>query len=326
LRYDLALRSLGKRASRRASTSSCALSRREEDGFVLVAVLWMLAALATLASIYSAYAIQTADAAHSLDDRVQAEESVRSAIEMTVYRLLSAPKQARPSQGEFTLKVGRTGIAVRFRSEAARIDLNAAPPDLLAGIFTATGVESGQAKTYADRVVGWRAKPDSSAGGNEAKLYSASGSAYPPRQAPFDNGLELALVLGLPAPVVARVLPFVTVFSGRPEIDVACADRTVLAALPGMTPEILSAVLKARTSDQVDQKALLSLLGPAKSRAMTGASKTVRSGIEVKFDNGRRVRAEVVFRLKEGDGEPYDILSWRDDLDGPTPIPWESGR
>jgi general secretion pathway protein K len=287
----------------------------------------MLAALATLASIYSAYAIQTADAAHGLDDRVQAEESVRSGVEMTVYRLLSAPEQARPSQGGFTLKVGRTGVAVRFRSEAARIDLNAAPPDLLAGIFTAAGVEPGQAKTYADRVVGWRAKPDASAGGGaEANLYSASGLAYPPRQAPFDNALELALVLGLPAPVVERVLPFVTVFSGRPEIDVASADRTVLAALPGMTPEILSAVLKARASAQVDQKALLSLLGPARNRALTGASKTVRSSIEVKFDKGGRARAEVVFRLKDGDGEPYDILSWRDDLDGPTPIPWDSGR
>jgi len=309
----------------RETIRGCAVSARDGDGFVLIAVLWMLAALATLASIYSAYAIQTAGAAHILDDRVQAEESVRSGIEMTVYRLLSAPEQERPSQGRFTLRVGRTGVAVRFRSEAARIDLNAAPPELLAGLFAATGIESAQAKAYADRVVAWRAKPDSSGGGNEANLYASSGSPYPPRQAPFDNALELSLVHGLPAPVVERVLPFVTVFSGRPEIDVATADRIVLTALPGMTPEILGAVLKARAAPQGDPKTLLSLLGPAKSRAMVGASKAVRSAVDVEFDNGRRVRAEVVFRLKDGEGEPYDILSWRDDFDGLTPIPWDPG-
>jgi len=31
------------------------------------------------------------------------------------------------------------------------------------------------------------------------------------------------------------------------------------------------------------------------------------------------VRAEVVFALKVGGDEPYDILYWRDDFDGPMP-------
>ena len=30
-----------------------------------------------------------------------------------------------------------------------------------------------------------------------------------------------------------------------------------------------------------------------------------------------RVRAEVVFRLKDRGDEPYDLLYWRDDFDGP---------
>jgi len=298
----------------------------DEAGFVLVAVLWILAALAALASIYSTYAIQTGSASHILDDRVQAEASIRGGIEMTVLRQLSAPEKARPSQGGFTLRIGHTGVAVRFRSEAARIDLNAAPPDLLAGIFAAIGVDSSQAKSYADRIVGWRTKPDSNAGDSEANLYATSRSPYPPRQGPFNSSLELGLVLGLPTPVVERVLPFVTVFSGQSGIDVESADRTVLAALPGMTPEIMKAVLKARASAPDDQEALLSKLGPVRSRATLGGSKALRSSVDVEFDNGRRVHAEVVFRLRDGEGEPYDILSWRDDFDGPTPIAWDPGR
>ena len=81
----------------------------------------------------------------------------------------------------------------------------------------------------------------------------------------------------------------------------------------------------------------MALLGPAKARATTDRSKAFRASISVDFDNGRRVHAEVVFRLKDqgdkeqadkdkggkdkGDkdksDEPYELLYWRDDFDGP---------
>ena len=120
------------------SSSSAA---RAEAGFVLVAVLWILAALATLASIYSSYTVNTASASRVADDHVQAEASIRAGVEMAVFRQLALPEKARPARGDFDMRVGRTGVAVRFRSETARIDLNAAPADLLAGLFAAVGVD-----------------------------------------------------------------------------------------------------------------------------------------------------------------------------------------
>ena len=369
-------------------TSAQKSATRAEGGFVLVAVLWILAALATLASVYSSYTVNTAAASHVADDRVQAEASIRAGVEMAVFRQLALPEKARPVRGGFDMRVGRTGVAVRFRSEASRIDLNAAPADLLAGLFTAVGVDSSRAQTFAERVVGWRTKAKASADANAAgagangtgananapsananpagadaslagaggtedkaakedKLYSEQHMPYPPRHAPFDNALELSLLPGISLAVVERVLPFVTVFSGRPEVDVSSADPTVLAALPEMTPRILGAVLNARVSDPGDGRALLELLGPAKSHATADRSKAFRASIAVDFDNGRRVHAEVVFRLKDqgdkdqglkGQGakdqgandlgakdlggkdkseEPYDLLYWRDDFDGP---------
>ncbi len=288
-----------------------------ESGFVLVAVLWILAALATLASIYSVYAVNTVAASHVADDRVQAEASIRAGIEMAVFRQLAVPERVRRSHGAFDLRVGRTRVAVRFQSEAARIDLNAAPADLLVGLFAAVGVDLTHAKTYADRVIGWRTRADADAASREAKLYAEEGIRYPPRQAQFDDAFELSLLSGLPEPVVERILPFVTVFSGRPAIDVASADPAVLSALPGMTPQIVGEVLKARANDSGDRGALLALLGPARIYAAADASKTVRAAVAVEFDNGSRVHAEVVFRLKDRGDEPYDLLYWRDDFDGP---------
>ena len=380
-------------------TSLPGSATRAEDGFVLVAVLWILAALATLASIYSSYTVNTAAASRVADDRVQAEASIRAGVEMAVYRQLALPEKARLARGGFDMRVGRTGVAVRFRSEGARIDLNAAPPDLLTGLFTAVGVDPMRAETFAERVVGWRTKAkangdanaagvgangagananapsanaspagadanaagvnanapsasanpagaDANAAGadpaKEDKLYSEQHMPYPPRHAPFDNALELSLLPGISLAVVERVLPFVTVFSGRAEVEVSSADTTVLSALPQMTPQILGAVLNARVSNPGDGRALLDLLGPAKSHATDETSKAFRASIAVDFDNGRHVHAEVVFRLKDqGDkdqgannqgasdqnakdqntkdqaDEPYELLYWRDDFDGP---------
>ena len=141
-----------------AMTSLPGSATRAENGFVLIAVLWILAALATLASIYSSYTVNTAAASRVADDRVQAEASIRAGVEMAVFRQLAAPEKARPARGGFDMRVGRTGVSVRFRSEGARIDLNAAPADLLAGLFTAVGVDSSRAETFAERIVGWRTK------------------------------------------------------------------------------------------------------------------------------------------------------------------------
>jgi general secretion pathway protein K len=179
----------------------------------------------------------------------------------------------------------------------------------------------------------------------EDKLYSEENMPYPPRHAPFDNALELSLLPGIPLAVVERVLPLVTVFSGRAEVDVSTADPTVLSAFPEMTPQILGAVLNVRANDPGDGTTLLAALGPAKARATADKSKVFRASIAVEFDNGRRVHAEVVFRLKDQSdkdkkdkgladqgfggqgakdqgasdqsGEPYELLYWRDDFDGP---------
>jgi general secretion pathway protein K len=97
--------------------------------------------------------------------------------------------------------------------------------------------------------------------------------------------------------VVERVLPFVTVFSGHAEVEVSSADPTVLSALPQMTPQILGAVLTTRVSNPGDGRALVELLGPGKSDATAETSKAFPASIAVNFDNGRRVHAEVVFRL-----------------------------
>lgn len=289
---------------------------KREDGFILVAALWILAALAALAGIYSTYSFTTAATSHLADDRLQAEASIRAGVELTAYHCLTSGDAPHLSHGSFVIKLGQTRIIVSYRSEAARIDLNSAPRDLLKGLFEAVGVANSTAQGYAKRIVGWRKKVDANTDNPEAARYASAGLPYRPRQAPFTNTLELSLVLGLPSRDVERILPYVTVFSGKGQVDAVDADPTTLAALPGMTTDILNGVLQERQSAGGTARGLLVALGPARNQAMADPGNVTRASIVVEMKGGRRVHAEVVIRLRDNDDEPFDILYWQDDFDG----------
>jgi general secretion pathway protein K len=125
----------------------------------------------------------------------------------------------------------------------------------------------------------------------------------------------LGLVVGLPEVLVERALPLVTVYSGAGKVNVMDAAPEVIAALPGMTPDLLHTVLVQRTAAPQNGDILMSLLGPAQGDATVEASRAMRVTVFVSFDNGRRTAAEVVIYIGDNDAEPYRVLSWRDEFD-----------
>jgi general secretion pathway protein K len=132
------------------------IHRHSTDGFILVAVLWILGGLAALAAIYTLYVVNAATSLTVNDDRIRAEASVSAALELTAYYLGAVKLDERPTQGAFNFQIGEANVAVKFRSEAARVDLNSAPKPLLAGLFKVFGAQEDAADNYADRVIGWR--------------------------------------------------------------------------------------------------------------------------------------------------------------------------
>jgi general secretion pathway protein K len=287
--------------------------RAGSDGFILIAVLWLLASLATFASIYSVYVINTASAFRTYDDQLRATAFVTGATELVAY-VLSSKEEHHPTHGQFVYRMGQADVMVQFRSEAARIDLNAAPKELLVGLFVALGIRRSDAETYADRVIAWRTAPDQNrdSSGSSARAIEP-GSAT--RGAPFASVEELTLVRDLPMELVERALPLVTVFGGLGKINVLEAAPEVMAALPGMTRERLNAVLSQRQANREDGERVLQLLGPTQAYATTDASKTSRVTVQIKFDDGFQTSSEVVILAYEEGNTPYSILFWRDNLD-----------
>jgi len=288
------------------------------EGFVLVAVLWILGGLATLATVYAVYVVNAAAGLSVDKDRLQVEASMHGALELTAYYLSAVGQQARPSNGSFDLQLAGYHVGVSFVSEAARIDLNAAGKPVLAGLFRVLGAPSELADEYADRIEGWR-KPSGeeiASRDKEVAAYRAAGIPYDPRQHPFENVQELWLVLGLPPAMVARALPFVTVFSGAPTVNVMNAAPEVLAALPGMTASRLNDVLALRGARPAEAQAVLAELGPAQSDASADAGKTFRVRMDISLPRRHRMTAEAVILLLQDAPDPYRVLFWNDGFDG----------
>ncbi len=293
-------------------------SERSSSGFILVTVLWMLGALATLASVYALYTSNSAVSARVMDDRLQAEASIASALDLTALRLSGVPEATRPSQGSFAFRVGRSKIIATFRSEGARIDLNFASKELLTNLLVVLGARPSDADAYAERIIGWRTKRNAADFDAEASLYRKAGLAFKPRGDAFQSVAELSSVFGLPSLWVERALPFLTIFNGRPDIDVMTASPEVLAALPGMTRDLLRTVLDQRVAlDRAHTETLLTAIRANGVAANAQPRDAVRVTVRVLLDNGREIGAEAVIVAFQTGDEPYRVLSWNDDFDGP---------
>jgi general secretion pathway protein K len=277
-------------------------------------VLWILAALAALATIFSVYLSNSAQALAVNDTGLKAEALVSASLELTTYQLLLAGDKARPALGSFRFRLDNADVLVSFTSEAARIDLNFASKEMLANLFAVLGADQQAAKEYADRTVGWRTRPKADRANDEEALYGAAGLGYSPRQSLFTHVNELSLVLGLPPILVDRALPFVTVFNGSSNVDALIAVPEVIAALPGMTPSALKDFLSQRSALSRDSPAIATALGPAQANATVPKSAAFRVLTTIQFDNGRRMSSEVVIALG-GEKDPYRVLSWQDDAE-----------
>jgi general secretion pathway protein K len=288
-----------------------------ERGFVIVAVLWILMALSTLAIIFSLYLSGSARALSVNDTALQAEALVSASLELTTYQLLLPGDNARPSHGSFHFRMDDAEVVVTFKSEAARIDLNFASKDMLANLFAGLGASQAAAQEDASRIIGWRTRPVPGAANDEDALYGAAGLGYSPRQSLFTHVNELALVVSLPPALVDRALPFVTVFNGSSSVDPLIAAPEVIAALPGKTPtdDVVGGPSGPSPPSNIDSSNA-NQPAPAQGNATIAKSSSYRIETTIKFNDGRHTASEVVIALGDKDkDDPYRVLSWQDDVE-----------
>lgn len=287
------------------------------SGFILIAVLWILAALAGLVGAYVAYALTMAQSADFYLRRVGAEAALSGALELAVHDLASIEPKRRPAQGVFDYSIGENRAQVRFAAEALRLDINKASLKSLTAFFAEIGGGRGSAEQYARRIMAWREKPGGRGADMEDLSYRAAGLSYHPRHGPFQSVEELWDVLELPPDFVARIVPLVTVYGGREkwsteEEDSRAGDSAQGAA--GRTPSGLPQAQNVAAPPEGGGGGQ-----PAGPAGEEQTMKPTRFEIRVIDRQGRVDAAEVVaIASRDGDG-PYNVLLWRtgDELAAP---------
>jgi general secretion pathway protein K len=284
-------------------------NRQSQRGSVLVAVVFLSGLLAIFAAVAASVMGAAADSSRLFADSIRADEAMRSAVEYVVARTGPSIQEAR---GTATIAVGKNVVTVTVRDEAARIDLNRAAPELIAGIFQQAGVSAEDAKVFAARIIDWRDADDkiTQPGGAERAAYRAAGRIDGPRNGKFLHVAELSLVLGIPARVAVAVAPYVTVTSGREKINPMLADPPVLRAIPGMTQARLLDILDLRKRPGATYQSLISRLEPLQDFLTDEAAVAVRFEARVQVSRNVERRYEVVVSVVEGDSAPYRILAW----------------
>lgn len=200
-----------------------------ESGIALMTVLWLLALLGIVTTMMTVRSVSTRRQIERYGEAVQMREALDGAIRFTLFPWIANPNKNSTAMSAEQL-VADLPIQVSIERESGRIDLNAAPKDLLAAFFEAGGWEVGRAQMLAARIQDWRDADDTPESlGAEAPEYAAAGRLGP-RNAPFQSIGEVRRVLGAET-IDARLINELTVYTHEPEPTRNLCRPTVCAAL-----------------------------------------------------------------------------------------------
>ena len=213
-------------------------TRTDDDGFILLVVIWIMALLALFATGLAS-STQTFIQTNRNDVELRRAESLASAgVNIALLDLINRP----PGDGNSRLEVGSAGhscvlpegevLHIQIADEAGKVDLNTASDHLLLALLMGLNVDRETALRLVAAIADYRdADDDQRLDGAERSAYLAAGRAAGPKNAPFDAVAEIGNVLGISDQLARRLLPHLTVHSGQDGIDPGYASSDLLDVL-----------------------------------------------------------------------------------------------
>ncbi|MDP3979062.1 MAG: type II secretion system protein GspK [Pseudomonas sp.] len=228
-------------------SSEAVEARRRGSGVALVGVLWLLVLLSLIALNLSTGSRTELQLAGNARLAASARHVAEAGVNWGVWSLLQANTAGWLADGSVrSLELDGVSVEVALFDEQGKIDLNEADPQLLVGLFESVGLDEKAALAQADAILDWRDEDDLlRPAGAEEEQYRAAGLLGPANQ-PFEQVEELRQVLGMSEALYQQVLPALTLFSNKAEVNPMVAPREVLLALPGLRPESIDSYIEER--------------------------------------------------------------------------------
>lgn len=275
---------------------------RRECGAALLLVLWVTVLLATLLVGVAAASRSHSQAALYGAERVRGELAAEAGIARAVagLRAPDVRQQWVPDGRPYTFDFDGAKVSVAVVDVSGMVDLNAAPAELLRGVFQAAGVAAPAAGQLADAIVA-----------------SRSGTQDRPGQ-PFRAIDQLARLPGMTPEVFARVAGALTVYSGRNFPDASYSGALALAALRGIGAGQAAALVAGRRQRAAQRGAGngQAFGAVANGPLVAGYGGVVERVFSVaEMPDGNRVGLDVTLRLAltGTQARPYKVLDWRID-------------
>jgi general secretion pathway protein K len=294
--------------------SSASASAREgrERGIALLVVIWVLALLAVLIIGFSGDARTELLVARNHYESANARGIADAGVSLAIFGILDpAPEAQWPADGRLREVSYADGtIRIRIQDEGGKIDLNAAAPELLAGLLSsAGGLSPGDAGGLAQAIDQYR-QAQQQADAPTARRGTLRTMVR--RQANAFRVIEdLRLVAGVTREIYDRIAPFVTVYSGVGDIDPLTAPPEVLRSLRGVNAGEVEAFLAARAQQGPIPGQLPPLSGPVGGSLAHRVLQNATILSEGKTANGTTFTRAAVVSLSADPTAPYSILSWR---------------
>jgi general secretion pathway protein K len=132
---------------------------RRQGGIALIAVLWMVAALSIVVTSMSSSVRQEVKAVSASRQSLVGEAMGQAAIQLVLQDLASRPDRTQALSYVDTV-FRDTPMRVRVLPLTGLIDINNAPPALLASLFRYAGADAKGAEALAAAAVEWRSAKD----------------------------------------------------------------------------------------------------------------------------------------------------------------------
>jgi general secretion pathway protein K len=277
--------------------------RRGERGAALLIVLWMILVLSLLAASFIATSRSDLLIARNMVESARARALADAGIARAVVGLGEPDMTLRwRSDGTpYRWPFGGGAVTVSIVSEAGKIDLNAAPAEMLIGLFAHAGADASLSQSLAQAALDRRLA--------QAPTPQTVGMIDPNEPA-FAAIEDVGSLPGITAPLLQAVLPLVTVYSGTPTVDPMTAPRAVLMSLPGADPAEIDAFIAARYA-QAQGSPLAAPWPVSIARYLGGVAvqyATIRA--DAVTDTGARFVRDATVLVRDSQGAPFVVKRW----------------
>ena len=284
-------------------------SAKSQSGVALIAVLWVIAFLVTIASTVAHQSRSSLQMTKNRIETLKLKQAAESAILLSIAEKINFPggREISLSDHVFNSNYKDINIRLSISDESGKIDLNTAPLPILTGLMLEVGVEEDQADSIANAILDWRDEDNLvRVNGAEDNEYLSSGYAYGSKDAYFERIEELQLVYGVSKQLYIALQPYITVYTHDFGVNTIVASalvkRVVNNAIASSTLDTEDFV--SEDFDEEDSEGLDEFTSLTEGYVYTfEVLATNRSGMNQKLS--------ATIRLDRGNTyEPFTVLSW----------------